>query len=59
MKQVDFLAQLEFQAKKQAVLHEKRLIPRQLDWFTSLVGNYPWQTILTLSLLTAVLIEAI
>lgn len=57
MKQSDFLQQLEAQAHKQAVLHEKRLIPRQLDWFTSLVGNYPWQIIALVSLITAVVIE--
>lgn len=57
MKQSDFLLQLETQAKKQAILHEKRVIPRQLDWFTSLVGNYPWQIIGLLSLLTALVIE--
>lgn len=59
MKQADFLAQLESQAKKQAVLHERRLIPRQLDWFTSLVGNYPWQTLTIFSLVTAVVIEVL
>lgn len=57
MKQSDFLLQLESQAKKQAVLHEKRILPRQLDRFTALVGNYPWQIILMVSFLTAVAIE--
>lgn len=49
----DFLAQLQSQAQKQAVLHEKRILPRQLDGITSFIGNYPWQVIGVLSLLTA------
>lgn len=53
----DFLEQLQQQAQKQAVLHEKRVFPRQLDWLTSLVGNYPWQILLVVSLLTALVIE--
>lgn len=57
MKQSDFLLQLESQAKKQAILHEKRILPWQLDRFTAIVGNYPWQIILGLSFLTAVTIE--
>ena len=53
----DFLEQLQHQAQKQAVLHEKRLLPRQLDWLTSLVGNYPWQILLGLSFVTALVFE--
>lgn len=53
MKQQDFIKQLENQAQKQAVLHEKRILPRQLDIITTFIGNYPWQVITFLSFLTA------
>jgi hypothetical protein len=52
-----FLDQLQLQAKKQAKLHETRLLPRQLDSITSFVGNYPWQVLLALSGITALVIE--
>ncbi len=57
MKSNDFLNKLQHQAQKQAVLHEKRFLPRQLDWIASLIGNYAWQIILLLSFSTAVIIE--
>ena len=53
----DFLKQLQVQAKKQAQLEKRRILPKKLDWFGSLVGNYPWQVILTVSGLTAFAIE--
>ena len=54
--QKNFIIQLEKEAQKQAILHENRLLPRQLDWLTTMVGNYAWQVILILSLLTALAI---
>ena len=53
----DFLQQLQIQAQKQAVLHEKRVFPRQFDGITSFIGNYPWQVIGILSLVTAVILS--
>ena len=52
-----FIKQLQEQAQKQAQLHQKRLLPRQLDVITSFIGNYPWQVILVLSGITALMIE--
>ncbi len=52
-----FLEQLQSQAQKQAVLHEKRILPRQLDNITSFIGNYPWQVIGVLSFITALTIS--
>ncbi len=52
----DFLTQLQSQAEKQAVLNQKRIIPRQFDVITSFIGNYPWQSILFLSIVSAILI---
>ena len=54
--QKKFIIQLEKEAQKQAILHENRLLPRQLDWLTTTVGNYAWQVILILSFLTALAI---
>lgn len=48
-----FIAQLQQQAQKQALLHEKRLLPRQVDWITSIIGSYPWQVLAVASGLTA------
>lgn len=48
-----FLDQLEQEAQKQSHLAQTRLLPRQLDWLTSLVGTYPWQTLLVASGVTA------
>lgn len=55
----DFFGELEDLAKKQAKLHQERVLPKQLDWLTSLVGTYPWQTLVLVSGATAVLIELI
>lgn len=52
-----FLSQLKLEAKKQAKLHENRLLPRQLDGVTSLIGTYPWQALLLLSGMTALVLE--
>lgn len=57
MDEKDFLAQLQDQAAKQALLHSRRFLPEQVDVFTSFVGKYPWQVILILSGFVAVLLE--
>lgn len=53
MKTSDFVSELQRQAKHQSLLHEKRLLPSQVDWLTSIIGNYPWQVILGLALVGA------
>jgi hypothetical protein len=52
----DFLAQLQGQAQKQAQLHHHRLIPKKLDAVTSVIGRYPWQVLLVISGLSAVVV---
>jgi hypothetical protein len=54
-----FLHQLQLQAEKQARLHYTRLLPPQLDFVTSFIGHYPWQVILVLSALTALVTEIV
>ena len=49
----DFLQSLQQQAALQSKLSTTRVLPSQLDHFTTFVGNYPWQTILVLSGLSA------
>lgn len=53
MKDPDFIALLQEQAKKQSDLDVRRVLPRKMDALTSFIGNYPWQVILTISLLGA------
>jgi len=57
MDEKDFLAQLQQQAAKQALVHTRRILPEQLDIFTSFIGRFPWQVILVLSGLVAVVLE--
>ncbi len=54
MKNSRFLSNLEHQASLQAKLNSSRLLPKQLDSITSLIGNYPWQTLLAISGITAI-----
>jgi len=54
-----FLQQLQHQAEKQSKLHDIRFIPSQLDTITSLIGRYPWQVILALSGLSALVLKVI
>lgn len=55
----DFLTRLQAEASLQAQLHERRVLPPQLDFLTSFIGTHTWQVLLTLSLITSVAIEAI
>lgn len=57
MKEQDFIFILQTQAKKQSKLHEQRLLPKNVDWLTSIIGNYPWQFILVLAVIGAVVWE--
>jgi hypothetical protein len=52
-----FIERLQEEAALQSRLHSQRLLPKQLDSLTSLVGNYPWQVILVVSGLTALILE--
>ncbi|HYD34897.1 MAG TPA: hypothetical protein VD999_02420 [Vitreimonas sp.] len=53
----DFLGKLQAEAARQARLHEHRFFPPQLDFLTSFIGRYPWQTSGALALLTALVLE--
>lgn len=55
--QSEFLKKLQTEAKLQAKLESKKILPSQLDWFTGFVGRYPWQVILCLSFLAAFVLE--
>lgn len=57
MKEQDFLSILQEQAQKQSELHKKRILPKNVDWLTSMIGNNPWQFILSLSLIGALFWE--
>jgi hypothetical protein len=51
--QREFLQKLTKTAQWQSQLQRERLLPVELDALTSLIGNYPWQTLLIISGLTA------
>lgn len=55
--QPNFLTTLQAEASLQSQLYSHRLLPSQLDQFTSLIGRYPWQSILFTSGLVALGIE--
>ncbi len=57
--QAEFLKVLEKQAKIQAKLEQRPLLPRQFGALARLIARYPWQINLILSGLSAVLIELI
>lgn len=57
MKDQDFLTVLQEQAEKQSQLYKTRILPKNVDWITSMIGNYPWQFILVLSIFGAVVWE--
>jgi hypothetical protein len=59
MKKQLFLQQLQQQAAKQSILNENRLLPKQLDFATAVVGNYPWQVLIIVSGLTATVLKLI
>lgn len=53
----DFLQRLQEEANLQARLEQHRLLPPQIDWLTSLIGNYSWQLLLVGSGITALALE--
>ncbi|NCN03966.1 MAG: hypothetical protein GW942_02735 [Candidatus Pacebacteria bacterium] len=57
MKDKDFVSLLQEQAQLQSKLNKERLLPREVDWATSFIGNYPWQFILVISVIGAVIWE--
>lgn len=59
MQRDTFLERLQSQAAKQAVLNKERIFPSQLDGLTSFIGNYPWQTLIVVSILSALCLELV
>ncbi len=55
--QAEFLKELQQQAKFQAPLNQVKWLPVQLEPVAAIIGKYPWQTILILSGVTALLIQ--
>lgn len=53
----EFIHKLQLQAKKQSGLYRQQFLPKQMDFVTALVGNYPWQILFLASLITAFLLE--
>lgn len=54
-----FLQKLQTEAKKQAKLQDSSLLPKKLEPLAAVIANYPVQTLLFLSLLTAFILELI
>ncbi len=52
-----FLHTLQQEAKRQSPLSQSRFFPQPLDPVMAFIGNYPWQTVLVLSGVTAVILE--
>jgi len=52
-----FVRQLQSQAKKQARLEKRQLLPRKLSFAAEIMVKYPWQSLLFLSAITAAAIE--
>ena len=55
----NFLQELQLQAQKQSKLHHRRFLPSQLDFLTSFIGKYSWQSLLVLSLVTAIYLQVL
>lgn len=56
MKDSQFLQTLKIQAQKTSVLEHSSPLPQFTHPFSALIGNYPWQTILLISFLLALLL---
>lgn len=52
-----FLSRLQSEAKLQSKLHRERWLPAQLDPLTTFIGQYSWQVLLVMALITSVLVE--
>lgn len=59
MQTSNFIAKLEQEAARQAELSRRRWLPPQLDSLTSFIGNYPWQVLLVISGVTALVVEIV
>ena len=59
LSQTEFLAKLQTEAEFQKKLSKTRLLPRQVDAVSAFVGTHVWQVVLSLSLLSAFLLEVI
>lgn len=53
----NFLSELQKEASIQKKLNQERIFPEYFDGLTSLIGNYPWQTLLLLSAVSTILLE--
>ncbi|MBU0979025.1 hypothetical protein KKF92_04350 [Patescibacteria group bacterium] len=51
----DTLSKLLAEAEKQKSLQEKQLLPRPLHGLAQLLGNYPWQILGLVALVSALL----
>lgn len=57
MNNEEFLKKLQNEAKLQKSLNQTRLLPKQLDFITSFIGNYSLLSILILTTLTVIFLE--
>lgn len=55
----DFLNKLQAEAHKQQKLHNTRIIPKVFDPITSFIGENSILVLITLSVLSAILVEVI
>lgn len=55
--QSKFLEKLRVEAKLQSKLNDKTILPKRLGFFTDLIGNYSWQFLILISLVTAFIME--
>lgn len=53
----EFLKKLQNEAKLQKSLNQTRLLPKQLDFITSFIGNYSLLSILILTTFTVIFLE--
>jgi hypothetical protein len=58
-KQAQLISELQLEAKNQAKLEKKKILPKQVDNFAYLIIRYPWQVLLIASVLTTLLVELV
>ena len=59
LSQAEFLDKLQKEAEFQKKLSQSRLLPKQVDVVTAFIGTHVWQTLLFLSIVTALILEVI
>lgn len=59
VKKSQLLDKLQQQAAVQAHLEQTSSLPKNLERFIDLIIYYPWQTLITLSLITALFVELV